>query len=132
MAKSYNKKLLDPRWQKLRLEVFKRDEWTCQICAAKDKTLNAHHCHYTNHSEGPWDYNAESLITLCQDCHENEHLIWPEYKDELLQSVVLAGFKTAEQWSELAFILDRMSDAKKSDELKHEFADWLVNNYWKR
>lgn len=132
MSKSYNKQLLDPRWQKLRLEVFERDEWCCQICCAEDKPLNAHHCHYTNHSEGPWDYDKESLITLCEDCHKQEHLLWPIYKDELLQSVVMAGFKTAEQWSELAFILDRMCDAKKSDELKHEFADWLVNNYWKR
>lgn len=34
MAKKeeYAKKLMDPRWQKKRLEIFKRDGWKCQNC----------------------------------------------------------------------------------------------------
>jgi 5-methylcytosine-specific restriction endonuclease McrA len=30
----YLAKCKDPRWQKVRLEVFQRDEWTCQVCFA--------------------------------------------------------------------------------------------------
>jgi hypothetical protein len=66
---TYSEKLRDPKWQKKRLEVFKRDKFTCQICMAKDKTLAVHHKKYVKGKE-PWDYKNEYLITLCVDCHE--------------------------------------------------------------
>lgn len=72
MKKSnYGERLKDPRWQKLRLKVFERDNWTCQICLCNSKTLNVHHRYYENGKE-PWDYPLEALVTLCEDCHEEE------------------------------------------------------------
>ena len=65
----YAEKLKDPRWQKKRLEVFSRDQWTCRLCDAKDKSLNIHHIFYIKGFE-PWDYPSGLLITLCCDCHE--------------------------------------------------------------
>lgn len=34
----YLAKLRDPRWQKLRLQVFERDEWACQVCMEMPNT----------------------------------------------------------------------------------------------
>lgn len=67
----YSKKLRDPRWQKMRLEILSRDEFTCQKCFDSESTLNVHHCYY-EYGKEPWDYPAKSLVTLCETCHEEE------------------------------------------------------------
>ncbi|HYD92594.1 MAG TPA: hypothetical protein VEA37_14045 [Flavobacterium sp.] len=73
MAKqTYSEKLKDPRWQKKRLEVMKSDDWTCQFCGEKEKTLNVHHFVYAK-SGNPWDVNDCDLCTLCEDCHHISH-----------------------------------------------------------
>lgn len=38
----YLEKLKDPRWQKRRLEIFQRDEFTCQVCFDTESTLHVH------------------------------------------------------------------------------------------
>lgn len=65
---TYSEKLKDPRWQKKRLEIFKRDDFACLKCESKDKTLHIHHLFYFEEIE-PWDYPEEFLLTLCEDCH---------------------------------------------------------------
>lgn len=65
---TYAEKLKDPRWQKLRLEIFERDNWTCTACQNKEQTLCVHHKKYT--ATEPWDEPKEHLSTLCDDCHE--------------------------------------------------------------
>lgn len=70
--KDYYELLSDPRWQRKRLEIMHRDDFTCQHCGAKDKTINVHHKYYFPGND-PWDYANNALITLCNDCHEFEH-----------------------------------------------------------
>lgn len=65
--KSYSEKLRDPRWQKLRLEIFERDNWKCCYCNDSATTLNVHHLKYTQHL--PHDEPKENLQTVCEDCH---------------------------------------------------------------
>lgn len=65
---SYQDKLKDPRWQKMRLEIMERDGFKCRKCEAKDKTLHVHHFYYTKGAQ-PWEYDEEALVTLCDDCH---------------------------------------------------------------
>ena len=67
----YRQKLLDPRWQKKRLAVLERDNWTCQFCLSRTQTLDVHHCRYRRGVE-PWDYPLADLLTLCRDCHQAE------------------------------------------------------------
>lgn len=62
----YKEKLLDPRWQKKRLQVFNRDNFTCQCCSDKTRTLHVHHKSY---QENPWDVDDNDLITYCDECH---------------------------------------------------------------
>lgn len=69
---TYAEKLLDPRWQKKRLEIFNRDGWACKKCGSKTITLHVHHSFYRLGFE-PWDYPQESLSTLCELCHKQRH-----------------------------------------------------------
>ena len=66
MKKTYSEKLQDPRWQKLRLKVFERDNFTCKLCGDNKETLHVHHEKYKG---DPWDANINDLKTLCKDCH---------------------------------------------------------------
>jgi len=67
--KTYLELLNDPRWQKKRLEIMQRDDFTCQSCENKELTLNVHHLAYHKNTM-LWDYKNEELITLCEDCHK--------------------------------------------------------------
>lgn len=87
---TYREKLLDPRWQKKRLFVLERDNWTCQACQSTTKTLNVHHKFYEGYKD-PWDYDDNVLVTLCQECHASEEgtkAIFKAFTNKLL----LAGF----------------------------------------
>lgn len=64
----YSEKLKDPRWQRKRLEIFERDNFTCLGCGDTKNTLNCHHKQY--HGD-PWDAPNDSLETLCEECHED-------------------------------------------------------------
>jgi len=69
MAIPYYEKLKDPRWQKLRLMVMERENFTCEMCGATDKTLNVHHGYYEPGYD-PWDYRPDTLHCVCVGCHE--------------------------------------------------------------
>lgn len=68
-APSYAEKLRDPRWQRRRLEIFQRDDWRCQSCGDRTKTLCVHHRWYEGE---PWEAPDAALLTLCEECHEAE------------------------------------------------------------
>src|SRR4030065_2124982 len=56
-------------WRKA---VYDKDKYTCQICGAKDKYLNAHHIKpFKDYPELRFDIN--NGITLCEDCHKDIH-----------------------------------------------------------
>lgn len=65
---TYKEKLLDPRWQKKRLEIFQRDHFTCLDCGYMGRTLSVHHGYYPKCE--PWECPDEFLWTLCEVCHE--------------------------------------------------------------
>lgn len=66
----YTEQFKDPRWQKKRLEIMERDNFTCQMCGSKVKTLNVHHILYVP-NRSPWDYLDEMLVTICEEDHES-------------------------------------------------------------
>lgn len=66
---TYAAKLRDPRWQKRRLTIMERDDWTCQSCGIGDATLHVHHRWYVG---DPWEAPDDALVTLCEPCHEAE------------------------------------------------------------
>ena len=93
MSKSYGEKLKDPRWQKKRLEILQRDNFTCRLCEDAENTLHVHHKAYRKNTE-PWDYPDYIYITLCENCHEEQHgdaCIFFEGVKEMLQEHFLAS-----------------------------------------
>lgn len=92
--KTYSEKLKDPRWQRRRLEILNRDEFTCQKCGDKENTLHVHHRWYKFGKE-PWEYPDEILITLCHNCHEEEE--WSKNDQRLIKNAFLiSGFYNTE------------------------------------
>jgi len=69
---SYKQKLLDPRWQKKRLEALESSGWACQCCHDKTSTLHVHHKQYFKGRE-PWEYELDLLEVLCEACHLSSH-----------------------------------------------------------
>jgi len=65
---TYGEQLKDPRWQRKRLEIMERDNFTCKNCGSQDKQLHVHHGAYlTGHKV--WEYHEWALHTLCNICH---------------------------------------------------------------
>lgn len=81
---NYSDKLKDPRWQRRRLEIMKRDNFSCVNCGDKETQLQIHHLEY---SSNPWDIEDDKLITLCEPCHGEFTRINSEIK-LILSSIV--------------------------------------------
>lgn len=72
---SYKDQLRKPEWQKKRLEIMQRDNFTCQICLDTEETLQVHHKSYDKDKKA-WEYGNDRLVTLCETCHKEltEHI----------------------------------------------------------
>lgn len=70
-----------PEWQKKRLEIFQRDEFTCLCCGSKKESLQVHHLKYLPYIKFPWEYPNYLLATYCEICHETEHLIGDQIRE---------------------------------------------------
>lgn len=66
---SYKQQLLDPRWQRRRLEFCQLKNWRCEDCDSTIKTLEVHHCIYLRGTM-LWNYPDHLLRLCCCDCHE--------------------------------------------------------------
>ena len=87
----YIKKLRDPRWQKMRLEIFERDGWQCTACSDDKSMLCVHHLECLP-GRDPWDVPPSSLVTLCESCHNEETEQRPQEEANLLRLLRKNGF----------------------------------------
>ena len=69
---TYAEQLKSPKWQKKRLEILERDDFACVACGDKERQLHVHHGYYEK-DRLLWDYEEETLHTLCNHCHELTH-----------------------------------------------------------
>ena len=144
---TYKEELLDPRWQKKRLKILERDNFTCQECGETESTLHVHHKKYFKGKA--WEINDKYLITLCKNCHESEtndkKLMIIELKknieiynsNELNDLIVLLDLIGEEnihpQLETIIFARNELSTweyvkklvANKSEEIN----EWLINHY---
>jgi len=88
---AYADLLKDPRWQKRRLEILNRDNFTCQYCGADYMTLHVHHKAYSKEFMEPWNYSDRALTTLCENCHKDAHNGMDEALDLLKEAIKIAG-----------------------------------------
>jgi len=70
---SYSDDLKNPLWQRKRLEIMDRDQFQCQCCFNKTRTLTVHHKWYKSELK-PWEYEDDCYITMCELCHKEFHL----------------------------------------------------------
>jgi hypothetical protein len=65
---TYAEKLKDPRWQRRRLEILSKNNFTCERCDSTTNSLHIHHCYYERGLQ-PWEYPDSALKCLCENCH---------------------------------------------------------------
>lgn len=69
---SYKSQLQDERWLDLSKQIRERDNQFCVFCGSTHN-LNVHHINYVKGLKA-YEYPKESLITLCEKCHEKLHI----------------------------------------------------------
>ena len=57
-------------WMETSKRIKSRDHNTCQMCGCNDKPLSVHHLCYGEN--GSLKVEDDSLITLCDECHESQ------------------------------------------------------------
>jgi hypothetical protein len=98
----YREKLLDPRWQRVRLRVFARDGWACVACGETTRTLHVHHLQYEAGQE-PWEAHPDTLATLCALCHG---LLSPAATETMMAEL---GLTREELWAAAGNVEDRLA-----------------------
>lgn len=76
--KDFKAQYLSKWWQDTSKRIKARDKNTCQMCGCNDKPLSVHHLYYNN---GSIKVDDSALITLCEDCHNEQK----EYKERLFE-----------------------------------------------
>ena len=73
--KEYSEYLKNPKWQKKRLEILSRDNFSCVVCGNGIETDTALHVHHLSYMKGhmPWEYDNSNFVTLCEHCHSEVH-----------------------------------------------------------
>lgn len=120
---SYQNKLRDPRWQKKRLEIFQRDEFTCKRCGCQGKTLHVHHLDYYKE---PWDAPNTFLITLCELCHESETKDRQEAEKTIIKALKRRGFFSSDL-EEIAEGIENIPDIH-GEEVISSAIRWGISN----
>jgi 5-methylcytosine-specific restriction endonuclease McrA len=68
-------------YQEWRINVWKRDFFTCKKCLKIGKDLNAHHINsWVDNVDDR--YSIDNGVTLCGDCHKNLHKIYGQKTNE--------------------------------------------------
>lgn len=110
---TYREKLKHPFWQKKRLEIMQRDNWSCKKCGSTVKTLNVHHLKYSG--ENPWNAPDSDLLTLCEDCHDGIH------SPEQPKTFYLAGKIRHTCWRH-----EIVSELRDASQVEHSFASFIM------
>ena len=119
----YKEQIKSPKWQRRRLEILQRDDFTCQICGSQDKTLHVHH---TTYEKGKmiWDYPDEMLLTLCEECHEYEHAL-NDSIDDILWSIKKRGVTNHEIYA-LLEVMDYKLHKGEHDFIRNIIGDTFL------
>lgn len=118
MAADYNELLRHPFWQRKRLEIFQRDNFTCQRCTDTISNLQVHHLYYLP-NKMPWEYPGEALITLCDLCHTKaEFYKWMQKKGQA--QLIRLGLNYYERQEMMSLISNKVrANLYRADALKY-------------
>lgn len=101
---TYSQILKNPKWQKKRLEILQRDDFTCQKCFDTETTLHVHHCYYRT-GKKPWEYENTSLVTLCEDCHAEETELFYDQRNWMSNNIASIG-AMSNQFNMMGWVFD--------------------------
>lgn len=82
---TYADKLKNPKWQRKRLQVYERDNWTCQLCSDESTELHVHHISYEPGKQ-PWEYELDNFTTLCKHCHGAVTIYKKDYSGAIIKA----------------------------------------------
>lgn len=119
--KTYSELLRSPLWQKKRLEIMQRDNFTCQHCGCEGRELQVHHKVYHKDAK-PWEYDDSELITLCELCHAAETVSKREMYKLFMEVNKLSrelGFSEQLLWVALVYIYDELMEMKGNGRLSN-------------
>lgn len=120
----YSKKLKDPRWQRLRLEVMERDDFKCTRCGDAKRTLHVNHLKYTG---DPWEAPMEHLETLCESCHKWRTALNSGFQltksSDMPKVAALSLREYGYGASVIDFIYEQMLSVDSERELKEDYGD---------
>ena len=69
---TWEEQYLHPNWQKMRLFILNRDNFTCTKCGDNQSTLHVHHEKYLS-KRLIWEIPTKYLKTVCERCHSTSH-----------------------------------------------------------
>lgn len=121
---TYKEKLQLPEWKAKRQEILKRDDCKCQSCGYKSKSNHVHHSIYYPDTE-PWEYDNHLLITLCDDCHDQEEFLKAFDHDNLRYLFTLGILRI--NLSEITRKLSQASDVVDDRLLAKMFIEHINN-----
>lgn len=130
---NYVAMLKDPRWQKKRLEIMQRDNFTCQHCGCQDRELQVHHLIYYKDFK-PWEYKNGELITLCSKCHEEETQanqdLYEDFKwlKELWKNLGFSSLMLESLLCEISSYIENILENKEDGEIEETWQkDAIIN-----
>ena len=122
---TYREQLLDPRWQRKRLERLSLSDFACEACGDKENTLHVHHRRYVK-GRMAWEYTAEELQTLCKQCHADQHSQQEVFETLLQQAKTSRGMTQFDVMAFVAGLLYGSMDVDDSDDIEN----FRWNPYW--
>lgn len=135
---TYKEQIAHPKWQKKRLEILQRDNFTCQICLDTETQLHIHHQYYDKTFQTmAWEYPNHAYKTLCADCHKAITVHLEEYGNDKEFSVL--KLKSAEGVAmpivytngSLKFNCELYNNIEFDEKSTYQIVQFLINNWCK-
>jgi len=130
---TYAEMLTNPLWQRKRLEIMQRDNFTCQICLDTEEQLQVHHKSYDKGKKA-WEYGNDRLITICASCHDaiTKHIKTHGHDKQFsVLKIKREGFKPLSVIYSCGSIMFSVPIDGLLESSTHKLVQFLINNWLK-
>lgn len=129
---SYEDALLTEEWEKKREEILLRDNYKCSKCSKvqyENGVYTPLHVHHKVYYSGklPWQYENDTLITLCKECHKKEHGGNVEFYQKSIKRLI--NWKTLNPQIDLNELHPSPFEIRVSNQDNKELMDYMYRAY---